>query len=108
MKRFADTAETVSKTTSRLRKVSSLADYLRSLPDPDLRAAATFFTGRPFPLCDARTLNVGWAALMRAVQEISGASDADVHDAYLARGDLGEVTERLLHSAPQMDLTPAQ
>jgi len=108
MKRFAETAEAVSKTTSRLRKVSALADYLRSLPDADLRSAATFFTGRPFPLCDARTLNVGWAALMRAVQEISSASDIAVHDAYLARGDLGEVTERLLNSSPQTELTPAQ
>jgi DNA ligase-1 len=108
MRRFAETAEAISKTTSRLRKVAELAGYLSSLPDEDLRPAATFFTGRPFPLCDARTLNVGWAALMRAVQEISGASDLDIHNAYLERGDLGEVAERLLPSVEQPELTPAQ
>src|SRR5262245_36872082 len=108
MRRFAETAGAISNTTSRLRKVAALADYLSSLPDEDLRSAATFFTGRPFPLCDARTLNVGWAALMRAVQEISGASDANLHDTYLERGDLGEVTERLLQNLPTSSLSPAE
>ena len=36
------------------------------LNEDDLRAAAVFFTGRPFALTDARTLNVGWSALMNA------------------------------------------
>jgi len=109
MRRFAETAERISQTSSKLAKTATLADYLRSLSDDDLRAAATFFTGRPFPLCDARTLNVGWAALIRAVQEIAGASDDDIHDAYLARGDLGEVAERLLpERAQRPEWTPAQ
>lgn len=45
---------------------------------------------------------------MRAVQEISHASDIAIHDAYLARGDLGEVTERLLPPSSQTELTPSQ
>src|SRR5436190_17436 len=108
MRRFAETAEAVSKTTSRLRKVAALADYLSGLSDEDLRPSAVFFTGRPFPLCDARTLNIGWAALMRAVQDISGANDLDIHNAYLERGDLGEVAERLLPSVEQPELTPSR
>lgn len=95
---FAQTADAIAGTTSRLKKVSALADYLRGLSDEDLRAAAIFFTGRPFPLTDARTLNVGWAALMNAVQQISGASGEQIHEIYLDRGDLGEMAERLLAS----------
>src|SRR5438876_11972318 len=108
MRRFAETADAIAKTTSKLRKVAALADYLSPLPDPDLRAAATFLTGRPFPLCDARTLNVGWAGLTRAVQEIAGASDLDIHHAYLERGDLGEVAERLLSPPERPEWTPGQ
>src|SRR5207245_363617 len=48
------------------------------------------------------TLNVGWSALVSAVQDLSGASDEDIHQIYLDRGDLGEMAERLLGSAPQL------
>src|SRR5215831_8908963 len=108
MQAFAETAEGIAATTSKLKKVEILAAYFRNSLDDDLRAAAVFFTGRPFALCDARTLNVGWAALGRAIQEISSASDAAMHDAYLERGDLGEVAERLLPPNPANPLSPAQ
>src|SRR5207247_4787101 len=93
---FAETAESIAATTSKLKKISFLASYLRDLNDEDLRAAAVFLTGRPFPLTDARTLNVGWSALVNAVQQISGASDETIHQIYLDRGDLGELAEKLL------------
>src|ERR1051325_1287825 len=98
MHRFAETAEAIAATGSKLKKIAFLADYFRTLPDEDLRAAAVFFTGRPFALTDARTLNVGGSALVNAVQALSGASDEDIHQIYLDRGDLGELAERLLIS----------
>src|SRR3989442_720059 len=98
MHRFAETAEAIAGTTSKLKKIGFLADYLRTLVEADLRAAAVFFTGRPFALTDARTLNVGWSPLVNAVQDLSGASDEDIHQIYLDRGDLGEMAERLLAS----------
>jgi DNA ligase-1 len=109
MHRFAETADAIAGTTSKLKKIGVLADYFRELDESDLRAAAVFFTGRPFALTDARTLNVGWSALMNAVQQISGASDEQIHDTYLARGDLGEMAERLLvnHQA-EGSLSPSQ
>jgi DNA ligase-1 len=98
MRGFVETADAIAATTSKLKKIAALAEYFRALEDDDLRAAAVFFTGRPFALTDARTLNVGWSALMNAVQQISGASEEQIHDIYLARGDLGEMAERLLAS----------
>ena len=94
MRLFAQTADAIAGTTSKLKKVSFLAEYIQTLNEDDLRAACVFFTGRPFALTDSRTLNVGWSALMNAVQQISGASDEDIHQTYLARGDLGEMAER--------------
>jgi len=110
MRRFSQTADAIAGTTSKLKKIGFLADYLRSLNEGDLRAAAVFFTGRPFALADARTLNVGWSALMNAVQQVSGASDEDIHQAYLDRGDLGEMAQRLLSSSSRSsvdELSPA-
>src|SRR5215467_3982808 len=108
MRSFAETAEAISATTSKLKKIDALASYFREIADDDLRAAAVFLTGRPFALYDARTLNVGWAALGRAIQDLSGATDDAMHDAYLERGDLGEVAERLLPVRPSSNFTPAQ
>ena len=107
MHRFAETAEAIAGTSSKLKKIGFLADYFRTLADNDLRAAAVFFTGRPFALTDARTLNVGWSALVTAVQELSGASDEDIHQNYLDCGDLGEMAERLLSSSSAVSPTPA-
>jgi len=109
MRLFAQTADAIAGTTSKIQKITLLAAYLQTLNDDDLRAAAVFFTGRPFALTDARTLNVGWSALMNAVQQVSGASDEDIHQAYLDRGDLGEVAERLLqHTSASGSLSPAE
>jgi DNA ligase 1 len=109
MRLFAQTADAIAGTTSKLKKISFLAEYIQTLNEDDLRAACVFFTGRPFALTDARTLNVGWSALMNAVQQISGASDADIHQTYLSRGDLGEMAERLLAShAPEGTLSPSE
>jgi DNA ligase-1 len=108
MRSFAETAEAIAGTSSKLKKIGFLAEYFQAIPDDDLRAAATFLTGRPFALHDARTLNVGWSALGKAIQQISGVSDAVMHDVYLERGDLGEVAERLLPINPASHLTPAQ
>lgn len=109
MHRFAETADSIAGTTSKLKKIGFLAEYLRGLDDDDLRAAAIFFTGRPFALTDARTLNVGWSALMNAVQQICGASGEAMHNIYLERGDLGESAERLLAGRPgEGSLSPAQ
>src|SRR5262245_7017465 len=99
MRRFTEAADAVAGTTSKLKKIDFLAEYLRTLNEEDLRAACVFFTGRPFALTDARTLNVGWSALMEAVQRISEASDEDIHQIYLERGDLGEMAERLLSAS---------
>jgi DNA ligase-1 len=100
MRHFAETAEAIAGTSSKLKKISFLAAYLRSLDEADLRASSVFFTGRPFPLTDSRTLNVGGSALVNAVQQISGASGEAIHQAHLDRGDLGEVAETLLPQKP--------
>src|SRR5437870_12210798 len=100
MRHFTETAEAIAENSSKLKKISFLATYLRTLEDADLRAAAVFFTGRPFALTDSRTLNVGGSALVTAVQQLSGASNKAMHDAYSARGDLGEAAENLLAGAP--------
>ncbi|HEY9880467.1 MAG TPA: hypothetical protein V6D29_18560, partial [Leptolyngbyaceae cyanobacterium] len=94
--RFAIAAEQIAATTKRLTKAAVLGEYLTSLEDEDLRRAARYFAGSPFPLSDQRVLNVGGAALMNALQTVSGAEPASLQAELVQRGDLGDVARVVL------------
>jgi DNA ligase-1 len=92
---FAATADVVSATTSKLRKRDLLAEYLRGLPDDDLRAAATFFAGRP--LADpADKLGLGWVQQAAALSAASGADEGAMSASFLRHSDFGDVAAELL------------
>src|ERR1700678_1891934 len=86
---FAELCEQLAATASKLEKRALMAAYLRPLPIPEAGLAALYLAGVPFPETDGRELKVGGAALSRVLAEISGASQAAMHGAYLRHGDLG-------------------
>lgn len=86
---WAEVAEAVAATTSTSTKTAIIADYLTALDDAGLGAAAVFFTGRPFAQADQRATGLGWAAIRRAVAEVSGAGDDALGQAYDRYSDLG-------------------
>src|SRR5207253_6268767 len=88
---FAQAADRIAATTKKLEKTALLADYFRSVPVDEAAVAAVFFSGRPFPMWDERTLQVGGTLLWRIVEELSGKSDAELTAAYRKYGDLGAV-----------------
>ncbi len=91
---FAETAEAVAATTSKLRKRDLLAAYLRDLPPDDLPIAATFFAGRPLPGADR--LGLGWVQQSQALSAATGADEAILHAAYLRHSDFGDAAAELL------------
>jgi DNA ligase-1 len=93
---FAAVAETVKNTASKLEKIAALHAYFAALDTQSAALAAVYFTGRPFPQADARTLNVGWSLLQRAVLHAANASEADFRAAYGRFRDSGDTTEALL------------
>jgi DNA ligase-1 len=56
---FASLCYTLEKTPSRLAKIAAAADYLRRLAPDEIRPGVAFLSGRPFPVSDPRTLDVG-------------------------------------------------
>lgn len=112
MERFALTAQRIAATPAKLEKIALLADYLRSLDDADLLAAARFFTGNPFAARDRRKLSIGGRAVVATARRVWGFDDAALNSAYRASGDLGAALGRLVR--PPQDamlfsdrLTPA-
>ena len=91
---FAETAEAVAATTSKLRKRDLLAAYLRDLPPDDVPIAATFFAGRPLPGADR--LGLGWVQQSQALSAATGADEAILHAAYLRHSDFGDAAAELL------------
>ena len=67
MHRWSELAEKVAATTRTSEKTSLLAAYLRTLDLAELRVAAVFLSGRPFPEADQRATGLGWATIATGI-----------------------------------------
>ena len=72
---FASLCYELEKTPSRLAKIASAAAYLKKVEPNEIRTAVAFLSGRPFPVSDPRTLDIGPSALF-AASKISEAGDS--------------------------------
>src|SRR5439155_20683231 len=95
--------EVIAATPAKLEKIRLLADYLRDLASEQLPIATLYFTGRPFAQSDSRTLQVGWAVILRTLQAASIINDTELHRIAGAHGDAGKAAFEVLdgQTAPQ-------
>ena len=91
MQRLAEICEKIAGTTKKLEKTTIAADYFRSIPVGEAAVAAIFLSGRPFPVWEETTLQVGGSLLWQVVKELSNRSDDELSADYRKRGDLGAV-----------------
>src|SRR5712692_9387353 len=63
---FASLCYELEKTPSRLAKIAAAAEYLRRLETDEIRPGVAFLSGRPCPVSDPRTLDIGPGALSEA------------------------------------------
>jgi len=97
MQRLAETCERIAATTKKLEKVAWVADYFRSTTPQEAAVSAIFLSGRPFPVWEEATLQVGGTLLWRLVQELSEKNEAEITAAYRRLGDLGSVAAEVLN-----------
>jgi DNA ligase-1 len=101
MQRLAELCERIAATTKKTEKVAMVAEYFGSRELPDAAISAVFLSGRAFPACDERTLQIGGSLLWKLVAEITGDRNAALTAAYRKRGDLGAAAyDMLLAKAP--------
>ncbi len=103
MRKFAEACERIAGTTKKLEKIAIVADYLKSSPPEEASVAAIFLSGRPFPVWEETTLQVGGRLLWQVVEELSGKSQQELTAAYRKHGDLGAVAAEVLPSASSPD-----
>jgi DNA ligase-1 len=63
---FASLCYVLEKTPGRLAKVAAAADYLSRLEPDEIHFGVAFLSGRPFPVSDPRTLDIGPGSFARA------------------------------------------
>ncbi len=107
MLKLAEACERIAGTTKKLEKTAIVAEYLKSRTPEEASVSAVFFSGRPFPVWEETTLQVGGRVLWRIVAELSGKSEAQLTTAYRQFGDLGAVAEAVLPAPSTPDhITP--
>ena len=87
---FTQVGEAIAATPAKLEKVRLLAEYLRTLDPARLAIAAIYFTGKPFPQNDLRTLQAGWAVIQRALLSAAKLSEAEFRRLASSHGDAGK------------------
>ncbi|HZR58011.1 MAG TPA: ATP-dependent DNA ligase [Terriglobales bacterium] len=106
MRKLAETCERIADTTKKLEKIAIVAEYLKSCSRGEGPASAVFLSGRPFPMREETTLQVGGSLLWRVVEELSGKRGQDLTEAYRKFGDLGSVAAAVLpERVPGKDLS---
>jgi DNA ligase-1 len=105
MLQLAQTCEWIAGTTKKLEKIATVADYLKSRTIPEAVVSAVFLSGRPFPVWEETTLNVGGTSLWRVVEDLSGKPEQELSEAYRRHGDLGAVGAEVLPSVTGRDLS---
>jgi DNA ligase-1 len=101
MRGWSELAERVGSTTRTSEKTALLARYLAWLNDDELRAAAVFLSGRPFPESDQRAVGLGWAAISAAVTKVASTTAGALGEAYDRSSDLGVAVADVLASRPE-------
>jgi DNA ligase 1 len=96
MKKLAETCEQIAAATKKLEKTALAAEYLKSCARDEAAVSAVFLSGRPFPVWEETTLQVGGRLLWRVIEELSGRSGKKLSAAYRRFGDLGSVAGEVL------------
>src|SRR5580700_5951512 len=96
MRKFAEACERIAGTTKKLEKIAIVADYLQSSPPEEASVAAVFLSGKPFPMWEETTLQIGGRLLWQVVEELSGKSAEELTAAYRKHGDLGAAAAEVL------------
>jgi DNA ligase-1 len=108
MLRFAQTAESIAATNSKLGKTALLVDYFRSLPASEAAIAAIFFSGQPFATYVEATLQVGGSLLWRVIAGLSGKTEHELSEIYRRHGDAGSVAADALPETVESHISLAE
>jgi ATP-dependent DNA ligase I len=95
---LASIGETIAATPAKLEKVRLLAQYLHTLSPAQLAIATVYFTGKPFPQSDLRTVQAGWAVIHRALMSAAKLTEPEFRRIATSHGDAGKTALEALEA----------
>ena len=101
---LAETLERVRGTKSKKEKVNLLSAYLKGLDPKAAELAARLAVGRSSARGHKDETQVGYSAIIGILLESSHATEREISQIYLERGDLGEVTFGVLQNKRETSL----
>lgn len=93
---FAVLCERLAATQKKLEKRASIAAFLSEASVQEAGLAAQYLSGQIFAETEGRVLNVAGTLLHRVLEQLSGATPAVMHAAFLRHGDMGSAAFELL------------
>lgn len=96
MQPFSKICDAIAATTKKLEKIALVADYFKSRSADEAAVAAIYLSGRPFPVWEETTLQIGGRGLWRIIAELAGKEEGELTAAYRRLGDLGAVAGDVL------------
>lgn len=106
-RRLVDVYEELSAHTGRLAMTDVVAAFLKSVREDELGTVLLHLRGTPFPAGSDRELGLADNLMVRALSQVSGATEAAVKDSLRDTGDLGATASEILVEKPQTTLTSA-
>ena len=108
MRELVEACEHIAGTTKKLEKIAIVAGYVQATTPDQAAVAAVFLSGRPFPVWEETTLQVGGTLLWRLIGELSDKTGPELTAVYRRLGDLGAVAEEVLaERSADSDLSPS-
>jgi DNA ligase 1 len=102
---FAELCDALAATTKKLEKRALISGWLKTLSIEDAARGSLYLASQAFAETDSRVLNLGGAMLGKVLAQLSGASEAAMHEAYRRRGDLGAAAQDLLAARVSYECT---
>ncbi|HYM74724.1 MAG TPA: ATP-dependent DNA ligase [Candidatus Dormibacteraeota bacterium] len=103
MQLLSTACEAITATTKKLQKTAIVADYLKGRTKDEAAVSSVFLSGRPFPVWEETTLQVGGRLLWRIIAELAGKNEKELTAAYRRHGDLGSVAADVLPQRSAQD-----
>ena len=94
----------LEKTTKRLEMTDIVSEFLKDVPGDYLAAVVLFLQGKAFPQWSDKELGIANKLMIKAIADVSGASEKKISDTIRETGDTGLAAEKLLKNKTQSAL----
>jgi len=101
--KLAETYEALASTTKRLKKIDTLAKFLKLLGSED-RDVLYLILGDIYPEYDERRIGISNQLVIKAIAKATGTENKDVVKKWKELGDIGKVSELLISKKKQSTL----